>query len=141
MALTASEHLEDVCGGAKMTSWLVKWGGSGPHGFLWRLSGVTSTHSTSSALCVQTVVWASTECAVCAGPESPRCEFQMPASAVRVVGRAGVSLAAGCLDVGLGGERGPLLVGCIPVAPLPVEVGIGGDLQAGLVIPGWWRAL
>ena len=43
VALTASEHLEDVCGGAKMTSWSVKWGGSGPHGFLWRLSGVTST--------------------------------------------------------------------------------------------------
>lgn len=50
---------------------------------------------------------------------------------------------------GLGGERGSLLVGYIPVSPLPVEVGIGGDvpsarldaLQAGLVIPGWWRAL
>ena len=39
VALTASEHLEDVCGGAKVTSWLVKWAGSGPHGFLWRLSG------------------------------------------------------------------------------------------------------
>ena len=43
VALTASEHLEDVCGGAKMTSWSVKWAGSGPHGFLWRFSGVTST--------------------------------------------------------------------------------------------------
>ena len=50
---------------------------------------------------------------------------------------------------GLSGERGPLLVGCIPVAPLPVEVGIGGDvpsahlgaLQASLVILVGWRAL
>lgn len=50
---------------------------------------------------------------------------------------------------GLSGERGPLLVGCIPVAPLPVEVGIGGHvpsahlgaLQAGLVILVGWRAL
>lgn len=62
--------------------------------------------------------WAIAECVVCACPKSPRCKFQMPASAARVIGSAGVSLPPGAWMWGLSRGRGPLHVGCVPTASL-----------------------
>ena len=85
---------------------------------LWGLVRRPAHTGASSARTCDGHPWATAECVVCASPESPRCEFQMPASAAHVVGSARVSLAPGAWMWGPSGGRGPLRVGCVPTASL-----------------------